>query len=303
MPSALNLDKAPGQITTYKNQAIKSHAMDAMKRELGASHDDEITRNLVIPSATSTTHSSQETVSSPATLLPVTVFPFFRLPPELRDEIYIYASLTENVWIGRPPRSSDGSDNAIVEKDSMHRPATLVRTEHSILGVCHQTRDEFRTAMWREFMTAPRVVNFRVYDFAFDPLEEVFANCSISEVEKLQVEDKCRVHPHLTTSFQWYRREKHIGNLIVLFSAWLRFNEDTLFDAEQSIDECDWYDTQLLRTTLMDKRKTGNEEWDSRWECPAMLEFWEIVSEAHARCAAARNARRNAFHKLPPLGR
>ena len=89
----------------------------------------------------------------------------------------------------------------------------------------------------------------------------------------------------------------------MLFSAWLRFNEDTLFDAEQSIDECDWYDTQLLRTTLMDKRKTGNEEWDSRWECPAMLEFWEIVSEAHARCAAARNARRNAFHKLLPLGR
>jgi hypothetical protein len=276
-----------------------------MTRELGILNHDAITRNLELPSATSTTHPSKEPSSSPATAPSVTVFPFFRLPPELRDEIYIYASLTENVWIGRPPRSSDGSDNTIVEKDSMYKPATLVKTDHSILGDCHQTRDEFRTAMWREYMTGPRKVHFRVYDFAFGPLEEVFAYCSTSQAEKLQAEYKCRVHHHLTTSRQWYRYtgEKRIMKLIVLFSAWLRFNVDTLSDAKQSIDKCDWYDTQLLRTTMMDERKTGSEEWDSRWEDPAMLEFWEIVSEAHEKSAAARNARRNAFHNLAPLGR
>lgn len=114
--------------------------------------------------------------------------------------------MTEIVWMGRPPRSSDDSDDTIVEKDHMYKPATLVRTEHSIISVCHQTRDEFRNAMWREYMTGPRVVHLRLYDFAVSPFEELFANCSASEVEKLRHPDKCRVHHHITSVFHKYRQ-------------------------------------------------------------------------------------------------
>lgn len=160
MPRAPQSDSVPGRVITQNGQGPSSHATEVMTRKLGPSQDETITRDLDSTSTTSTTHSSKETLPSPPT--PVTVFPLFRLPPELRDEIYVYASMTEKVWIGRLPRLDHTPDDVIVEKKSMYKPATLIRTEHSIVSVCHETRAEFRTAVWREYMTEPRVVRFRV---------------------------------------------------------------------------------------------------------------------------------------------
>ena len=67
------------------------------KRELETSRDNAITRNLELSSATSTTHSSKEASSSPATAPSVKVFPFFRLPRELRDEIHYLNALEADI--------------------------------------------------------------------------------------------------------------------------------------------------------------------------------------------------------------
>jgi len=310
MSRALNREKASGQINLQTAQVPSRHATGVSTQESEASSQaDAIARNVDFSSATSTTHPSKEALSSPPTASSATdstVFPFFRLPRELRDEIYIYASMTENAWIGRPPRLEHTPDDVIAEKNSVYQPTTLIKTDHSIVGVSHQARDEFRAAAWRKLMTENVSVLLQVYDFDFDPLEELFANCSSAEVTKLQETDKCRVHHHLTAAFHWYRRGNRLWELIQLFTAWLKFNVNTLSHAKQSIDKCDWYDTQLLRTTMQDGRKTGDAEWDaewqSRWDRPFMLEFWDVVTDAHEKCSAARNARRNAFHKLAPLG-
>jgi hypothetical protein len=327
MTRALDLEKAPDQIIIQEGQGPSSratgvstqklgasqhdavtsdldaaYATEGMKLKPGVSQDEAITSNPDASHATSNMQSSKEALPSPPTISSATVFPFFRLPPELRDEIYTYASTTQKVWIGRPPRLDHTPDDVIVEKNSTYKPTTLIRTRHSIVSVSHETRDEFRTAMWREYMTTTRKVRFRVYDFSLSPLKELFTSCSASEVKKLQKRNKCRVQHHLTASFHEYRRENRLWELIQLFTAWLKFNVHTLWHAKQSIDKCDWYDTQLLRTTLEDERKWGDAEWDSHWNCPFMIEFWDVVSAAHERCNAARNARRNAFHKLAPLG-
>ena len=303
MPYALYHDKDPGQITSHKDEAPSSHATEIMTRKFGASQNNAITHNLDLSRVTSTAHSSKEASSSPNTASTVTVFPFFRPPPELRDEIYIYASMTQIVWMGCPPRSSDGSDDTIVEKDHMYKPATLVRTEHSIISVCHQTRDEFRNAMWREYMTRPRVVHLRLYDFAVSPLEEFFANCSAPEVEKLRQPDKCRVHHHITSAFHKYRQsDRAYWEIVDVLDDWMMFEWRTELEAEQSIDVCGWYDARLLMNTMKEDGITHIQGWHIRWECPVFFELWDAISEAYETCSAERIVGRNAFHKLAPLG-
>lgn len=304
MASALQPDKTPGQIITHKEQVSGSHATEVMTRKLGTSHDDATIRNFEHPSATSTTtHALKEALSKAPTTTRVTVFPFLRLPPELRDEIYIYASRTERVWIGRPHRLDHIREDVILEKNFIYNPATLTRTEHSIISVCHQARDEFRTTMWREYMTEPRVVDFRVYDFAFSPLEEFFANCSASQVEKLQDPDKCRVHHHITSAFHKYRRSNFAyWEIVDALDDWLRFETRVALEAEQFIDVCDWYDARLLRTTMEEANITHIPDWETRWECPVFLHLWDAVSEAYEDRSAERIVGRNAFHKLAPLG-
>lgn len=254
--------------------------------------------------APSHTQSLRETSSSKPAVSSVTFFPFFRLPRELRDEIYAYVSMTEDVWIGRPPRFAHDPDDVIIDQASIYKPTTLVRTKHSIISVCHKTRNEFRAAVWREYMTSARQVHLRVYNFAFGPLEEFFASCSESEVTKLQDEDKCHVHHHLTTMFQEYRRSHNAyWEIASLSDVWLKFFERASVDADQSIDKCDWHDIRLLRSALEHDWITHIPEWEDRWDSPIFLDFWDVVSEAYWECSSARNAGRNAFHQLAPLGR
>lgn len=303
MSRALHPDMAFSQITPHKCKAPSSHATKVITRKLGAFQDETSTRTLDRPSSKSTTQSSKEASSNEPTAPTVTVFPFFRLPPELRDEIYIYASMTERVWIGRPPRFNDTPDDVIVEQDSICKPATLIRTEHSIISVCHEARDEFRTAVWREYMTEPRVVDFRIYDFAISPLEELFADCSAKQVEKLREPDKCRVHHHITPAFHKYRRSNSAyWEIVNVLDDWLRFETRAALDVEQSIDVCDWYDARLLRTTMEETNITHIADWETRWECPVFLNLWDVVSEAYEDRSAERIVARNAFHKLAPLG-
>jgi hypothetical protein len=261
-----------------------------------------VTRDAESPLTTTEPRLSNETSSTLPAAPAATVFPFFRLPRELRDEIYIYASLTEIVWIGCQPRLDHIPDDVIVEKSSTYKPAALVRREYSIISVCHEARDEFRTAMWREYMTGPRVVLFRVHDFDFSPFDELFANCSKSELKKLQKRDKCRVQHHITTAFHEYRRSKMAYDDIVnVLDAWMLFETRAPMDAKQSIDQCDWYDARLLRTTLEEDKITHIPDWDARWESRIFRELWDAIFDAYETRSAAHIAGRNAFHKLAPI--
>lgn len=301
MSPALNLDKAPGQINHQKVDLPSSHEMETSTQKSETSQDDTISRDLdstVSTTQMTTTHSSEEAISPPPTVPSRTVFPFFRLPPELRDQIYIYASLAENVWIGRLPRVSKDPYDVIVEKASTHKPAILVRTEHSIVSACHQTRDEFRTAMWREYMTTTRKVRFRVCDLAFEPLEELFANCSEAEANKLRKTNKCRVHHHITPALHAYARsdrEYWEWELVDLLDAWLMFETRAPMDAEQSVDRYDWYSIRLLRTALLEN-VSHIPEWANRWESVTFTELWEAIDEAYEQCSINRAAHRYAHH-------
>lgn len=275
--------------------------METSTQKSETSQDDTISRDLdstVSTTQMTTTHSSEEAISPPPTVPSRTVFPFFRLPPELRDQIYIYASLAENVWIGRLPRVSKDPYDVIVEKASTHKPAILVRTEHSIVSACHQTRDEFRTAMWREYMTTTRKVRFRVCDLAFEPLEELFANCSEAEANKLRKTNKCRVHHHITPALHAYARsdrEYWEWELVDLLDAWLMFETRAPMDAEQSVDRYDWYSIRLLRTALLEN-VSHIPEWANRWESVTFTELWEAIDEAYEQCSINRAAHRYAHH-------
>jgi hypothetical protein len=303
MSRVLDLEKAPGQIILPEGQGPSSHATEVMTQIPETSKDDVIAPNTGSALATTKSRPSKETSSSLPSALSANVFPFFRLPRELRDEIYIYASTTQKVWIGRPPRLEHTPDDVIVEKASTYKPTTLIRTKHSIVSVSHETRDEFRTAVWREYITTTRRVRFRVYDFAFSPIDELFAHCSASEVKKLQKRDKCRMHHHITTVFHVYRRfHRAYQEIANVLDAWLVFEMRAPMIAKQSIDECDWYDAKMLRDTLLDDNVPHIRRWSTRWECSLVVELFEAVCEAYETRSTARVAGRNAFHKLAPLG-
>lgn len=265
--------------------------------------DDAGAKRLDSTVTRSKTRSSMITPSSLNAAPSDTVFPFFRLPIEIRDEIYFYASLTEHVWIGRPPRSIHDSTDAIIENESMYMATTLIKTDHSLIAVCHETRDAFRAAVWRDYMTGNRYIHIRVHDFAFGHLEELLARCSEPEVKKLQKQDKCRVQHHITTDFHKYRRSHYAyWDVAELLHDWVLFKARTFLVAEQSIDKCDWYDARLLRTTIMNDKLTHVPDWEERWQCPGFSELGDAVSDAYVACYLARSASRDAFRKPTSLG-
>jgi hypothetical protein len=170
----------------------------------------------------------------------------------------------------------------VVEKRSLYKPVALVKTEHSIIGTCHEARDEFRAAVWRDYMTSNRRIHICVYDFAMGPIEELFANCSASEVAKLQIRDNCRVYHYITGAFHKYRQSKNAyWEIVDLLDAWLLFAKHVSLDAKQSIEECDWYDARLPKTTMLEDKITHIPEWEIRWECLEFLELWDAVLNAY----------------------
>jgi hypothetical protein len=131
-----------------------------------------------------------------------TPFPLLRLPRELRDQIYDYLTPDVSFWIGRPPVVGK-QKNAVVERSSMHKSAALIKSKHSLIFVCRDTRDEFRSALWRAYVDDPdRQAALRVYDFDPEPISDMFTGCTALELpEVLAKRRRQRVHMYLTGIF------------------------------------------------------------------------------------------------------
>lgn len=143
----------------------------------------------------------------------------FRLPLELRDYIHIDVSINEATWIGNTPITM-GYKDVIIERPTMQKPATFIKTDSSIILASSEIRDEFRTAVWRDLMKSDRLVTLKLYDLTLTPLSDFFASCSPSELQKLQVKGKCHVHIHLTGVF-WQQHKS--GSIRDVVQAWLSF--------------------------------------------------------------------------------
>jgi hypothetical protein len=114
-----------------------------------------------------------------------TPFPLLRLPRELRDQIYDYLTPDVSFWIGRPPVVGK-QKNAVVERSSMHKSAALIKSKHSLIFVCRDTRDEFRSALWRAYVDDPdRQAALRVYDFDPEPISDMFTGCTALELPEV----------------------------------------------------------------------------------------------------------------------
>lgn len=233
---------------------------------------------------------------------PASAFPFLKLPVEIRDQIYVYISLTEDTWIGSPPLPDHGK-NVIVEQT---RPSTYVKTSHSIIILSREVRAEFRCAVWHNYMTTLRQIDIRVHDFVTRPLAFFFALCSPLEREKLNTPAKCRVRLHLTTNFQKYRLSRVADRKIAeALDAYVAFCERVHLVVEHSLDRFEWYDLRLLRSALRSEgRMVGHiDGWEERWERELYCALLVIVDEAYEISSVTRESQRSAFHSLGPLGR
>jgi hypothetical protein len=184
--------------------------------------------------------------------------PLFRLPLELRDYIYIDASINEATWIGNTPIPTGYKEDVIVEKPAiMQTPATFIKTDSSIILASSEIRDEFRMGVWRDFMNSEsdRHVALRLYDLLLTPLGDFFASCSPSELQKLQVKGKCHVHIHLTGVF-WQQHKTPLdggtdGAINDVLRAWLSFCDRIGLEATYSFaDSSAWPALTLIEGAL-----------------------------------------------------
>jgi hypothetical protein len=211
----------------------------------------------------------------------------FRLPLELRDYIYIDVFINEATWIGNTPITM-GYKDVIIERPTMQKPATFIKTDSSIILASSEVRDEFRTAVWRDLMQSDRHVTLKLYDLTLTPLSDFFASCSPSELQKLQVKAKCHVHIHLTGVF-WQQHKTPLdggsGSIRDVVQAWLslcdrigldatysfadssaspalKLIEDFLADEEDGLPEGS-EDGQISRTIKV-MRDAAHQSWERR---------------------------------------
>jgi hypothetical protein len=194
-------------------------------------------------------------------------FPLLRLPRELRDQIYAYLTPDEAFWIGRPPVVGE-QKNAVVESDYMHKSAALVKSKHSLIFVCRDTRDEFRSALWRAYVDDPdRQAAFRVYDFDPKPISEIFNGCTTLELPKvLSKWRRQRVRMYLTGDLRRYRGLVQLdsrGLIQTLIMRWVAFCDGTGLDPMYSFSRCTWENMAVVDLAISQGNfEAGPEDWD-----------------------------------------
>ena len=230
---------------------------------------------LVLASRKISTHTLEieDDALVPATTMipPVVIFdpPFLllRLPRELRDQIYAYLTPDEAFWIGRPPVVGE-QKNAVVESDSMHKSAALIKSKHSLIFACRDTRDEFRSALWRAYVDDPdRQAAFRVYDIDPKPIGEIFNGCTTLELPKvLSKGRRQRVRMYLTGDLRRYRGLVQLdprGLIQTLIMRWVAFCDGTGLDPMYSFSGCTWENMAVVDLAISQGNfEEGPEDWD-----------------------------------------
>jgi hypothetical protein len=214
--------------------------------------------NALVPTSTLTNATAITTVAlATAITTPGTPFDLStslsRLPLELRVYVYIDVSINEATWIGNTPITM-GYKDVIIEKPTMPKPATFIKTSSSIMLASSEVRDEFRTAVWRDLLNSDRPVTLKLYDLILAPLSDFFASCSPSELQKLVAKGKRHVDIHLTGVF-WQKHKKPedggSGSIHEVVMAWLSFCGRIGLDATYSYaDSSAWPAMTLVHVDL-----------------------------------------------------
>lgn len=133
---------------------------------------------------------------------------FLELPAELRHRIYGYALLAEKSWIGAisaldgdtshdkkaedltdiaPPMEEDDARHGL-QTTNHHRPRAFIHTTASLSKTCHQIRNEYREAIWWQYMHELKpdsYIDVQAHDFQTNHIRHFFNCCSDSELLKL----------------------------------------------------------------------------------------------------------------------
>lgn len=230
-------------LTTTSDPALSNDMLATTPTETS---DHAIEDDTLVSTATITTPVS--TSDSPISL--------FRLPRELREYIYTYVSFAEATWIGSLPLVGKQHD-VIVEEDTIRQSATFIKTNSSIIAVSREVRDEFRTAVWRNYMKSDRQVDLRLYDFACKPLRTL-ASSSPLDLQGLLGERDCHVDVRSTEAFEHYRTTMDHRSLRALVQSlimnWLLFCHDIGLEAEHSFDGCRWDDSHIVAGAIKSRR-------------------------------------------------
>lgn len=158
------------------------------------------------------------------------VFPFFKLPLELRENILILASLEHgDPWIDEPStvirseRTGDEISKAIrSERTTKLHPCDFIKTKHPIIFTCHQVGVEYRAALWRRLMADDnRQVDIKVKGLSMDVADQLLSCCLRPDREKLKKNLKVRLRLDFTDfrtgGFTLYQRLAAMENVCQRF--------------------------------------------------------------------------------------
>ena len=201
-------------------------------------------------------------------------FPLLHLPRELRDSIYAYLTPDEEFWISRPPVVGKRR-RAIVERFFMRKPATLIQSEHSLIFACRDTRDEFRCALWRDYVDSDRQVPLRVYDFDPKPISDLFAGCTPLELPKSLQKGRYRVSMYLTGDPRRFRNVARLdprGLIQTLIMRWVDYCDENGLDPMYSFSKCTWDDMVVVDVAISQSNVGASPEyWDEFQTDPHFL--------------------------------
>jgi hypothetical protein len=248
--------------TRTPNRTLKNDKLVPTRRET-STRTLEIEDDVLMPPAT--------TITTPAVIFDSPHF-LFRLPREPRDYIYAYLAPDEAFWIARPPVIGK-QKNAIVERASMHKSAALIKCKHSLIFASRDTRDEFRCALWRDYVDSDRQVPLRVYDFDPEPISDLFAGFSTLDLPKALKKRRYRVSMYLTGDLRRFRKVGQLDprSLIqTLIMRWVDFCDENRLHPIYSFSKCAWIDMAVVDVAI------------SQWDVDASPEDWdEFQTDPH----------------------
>jgi hypothetical protein len=241
--------------TKTSNRILKNDMIVPTRRET-STRTLEIKDDVLIPATAITT---------PPVVISDSPHFLFRLPRELGDCIYAYLAPDEAFWIARPPVVGK-KQNAVVEKASMHKSAALIKCKHSLIFASRDTRDEFRCALWRDYVDSDRQVPLRVYDFDPKPVRDLFHGCSTLDLPKVLQKGRYRVNMYLTGDLRRFRKvaQFDLRSLIkTLIMRWVEFCDENRLHPIYSFSKCTWIDMAVVDVAISQSDfEAGPEDWD-----------------------------------------
>jgi hypothetical protein len=140
---------------------------------------------------------------------------------------------------------------------------------------CRQTRDEFRSALWRNYVYSDRQVPFRIYDFNPKPISALFNGCTALELPELLKKSRYGVNMYLTGDLRRFRRVSPLdprGLIQTLIMRWVDFCDEIGLAPKYSFSNCTWRDMAMVDIAISQSNfEASPEDWDEFQSDPHFL--------------------------------